>query len=340
MNGVRYDRSELAGSPFCPGRLQVAASRNAATVFGIPSAMAVQGNNRVPFWTMGKRILTESVDDNVLDLAASVSFYFLFALFPALLFLAALLSELRMTGLMNNIVATLNESLPRDAGTMVRQSINQLLANHPAGLLSVGTVLLIYSASQGFSGLMGALNTAYEVPETRPWWRRFLLAIGLTFSAGLLVVLALAILLFGQKLLFFIAGPFRMGPALKLFWPLLRWGLIFGFLILAATMMYRYVPNLRRNEVGTFTAAVCALILWLAASAVLATYANNVATYSTIYGSLGAVIALMLWFYVLALALLIGAEVHHEVLSARGIRCCPGYPAAQKRGEEPQRKAA
>ena len=302
--------------------------------------MAAQGGNQVPFWTTGKRVLSESVEDDVLDLAAAVSYYFLFALFPALLFLATLLSELHLTGLMNNIVTTLNESLPREAGTMVRQSMEQLLANHPAGVLSVGTVLLIYSASQGFTGLMSALNTAYEVPETRPWWRRFLLAVGMTFSAGLLVVLALAILLFGQKLLFFIAGPFRMGPVLALFWPLLRWGLIFGFLILAATLMYRYVPNIQRNKVGTFTAAVSALILWLAASAVLASYANNIANYSTIYGSLGAVIALMLWFYVLALALLIGAEVHNEVLRARGIRCCPGYPVAQKPGVEPQRKAA
>jgi membrane protein len=302
--------------------------------------MAFQTDKRVPFLAMGRRVLTESMEDDVLDLAASVSYYFLFALFPGLLFLATLLSELHMTGLMNNIVATLNESLPREAGTLVQKGMNELLAHHPAGLLSLGTVLLIYSASQGFTGLMNALNTAYEVPETRPWWRRFALAVGLTFSAGLMVALALAVLLFGQKLLFFIAGPFRMGPALQLFWPLIRWGLIFGFLILAATLMYRYVPNVRRNGIGTFKAAISALILWLAASAVLATYANNFANYATIYGSLGAVIALMLWFYVLALALLVGAEIHHEVLRARGIQCRPGYPPARRRGEEPQRKAA
>lgn len=302
--------------------------------------MGAQRGEPVAVWAMARRVMRESMEDDVLDLAAAVSYYFLFALFPALLFLSVLLSELHLTGLINNIVATLNESLPREAGTLVRQSIQQLLANHPAGLISVGTILLVYSASQGFTGLMSALNTAYEVPETRPWWRRFVLAIGLTFSAGLLVALALAVLLFGQKLLFFIAGPFQMGPALQLFWPLLRWGLIFGFLILAATLTYRYVPNVRRNGVGTFTAAVSALILWLAASAVLATYANNVANYSAIYGSLGAVIALMLWFYVLALALLIGGEIHHEVLRAKGIQCCPGYPARGPQGVEPEQKAA
>lgn len=315
-------------------------SCNASPEFGILSAMALPAGKRVPYWAMGRQVLSKSMDDDVLDLAAAVSYYFLFALFPGLLFLAALLSELHLTGLINNIVATLNESLPREAGGLVRQGMEQLLANHPAGLLSVGTILLVYSASQGFTGLMSALNTAYEVPETRPWWRRFLLAVGLTFSAGLLVALALAVLLFGQKLLFFIAGPFRMGPALQLFWPLLRWGLIFGFLLLAATLMYRYVPNIRRNGAGSFTAAASALVLWLAASALLASYANNFATYSTLYGSLGAVIALMLWFYVLALALLVGAEIHHEVLRTRGIRSSPGYPGLRQQGAGTEQKAA
>ena len=287
--------------------------------------------------SFSQQVIRESMDDGVLDLAAAVSYYFLFALFPALLFLAALLAQLHLTGLMENIVATLTAQLPRDAGQMVSMQVQRLLQNHSSGLISLSTILLLYSASQGFTGLMSAFNRAYEVPETRSWWKRLLIAIELTFSAGLLIAIALSALIFGEKLLFFITGPFHIGPALAVFWPVLRWGAIMVFLWLAMTMLYHYLPNIRGGNSGMLTAAFASLVLWTIASALLASYADNIATYSAIYGSLGAVIALMLWFYVLALALLVGAEIHSEILRRQGISCHPGDSPVT---EEPHRRKA
>ncbi|HXE30965.1 MAG TPA: YihY/virulence factor BrkB family protein [Terriglobales bacterium] len=258
--------------------------------------------------------------DDLLDWSAALSFYFLFALFPTVLIVASLLGTLHLEGLVQHLVVALTRHLPLESAALVSRELHELLLNNVPGLASLGVILLLYSASQGFSGLMAALNAAYEVPETRSFWRRIAVAYGLTFSAGIFIALALTMLLLGQRMLTVLAGPVHLGVVLTYVWPAIRWAVTIGFMMLAVRLLYRYAPNVRRETHGINAAVACAMVIWLAGSAILAYYINHFSQYSAIYGSLSAVIALMLWFYIFSLSILLGAELHNEWLKARGIR--------------------
>lgn len=255
--------------------------------------------------------------DDLLTWAAALGFYFLFSLFPAVLLLAALLHAFHAQALIENLVTTLGRNLPRDAALLVSRNLHGLLAHNVPGLLSLDVVLLFYSSSQGVASLMVALNAAYEVPEGRSFLHRLWLQFGLTVGVGILVGLALAVVVLGRYLLGILAGPVHLGYALEALWPLIRWGVTLGFMAAAVLLLYRFAPNLAPHRAGRLPAVAVALAIWVAASALLAVYLNNFNNYAAIYGSLGAIIGLMLWFYFFALAILFGAEIHAHWLRQR-----------------------
>lgn len=269
-------------------------------------------------------VLRESLADDLMDWAAALSYYFLFSLFPLILLFSTLLGMFHARKLAHNAIAYFSLILPMSAQGLVAKQLWHLVQTQHAGLLSLSTLMLLYAASQGFSGLITALNVAYEVPETRPFWMRLLLSLGLACSVGIFMAVALLTLLFGHKLLILFTGPH---PAfwLRWLWPLLRGAVIVVCLVLAVTLLYRYAPNVARTPLGLLPASLSALVLWGVTSLLLALYINHLSNYSAIYGSLGAVIALMLWFYLSALAMMVGAEVHGEILKARGIHLQPRH---------------
>jgi len=278
-----------------------------------------------------------AVRDDLLTWAAALGFYFLFALFPAVLLLAALLHAFHAQALVQNLVATLGRSLPRDASGLVSANLYALLQHSVPGLLSLDILLLFYSASQGVAGMMVALNAAYEVPETRSFLHRLGLQLALTICVGLLVGLALAVVLLGRHVLGILAGPVHLGYALEALWPLIRWAVTLGFMVLAVLMLYRFAPNVGSQDAGLLPAVIVALAIWVAASALLAAYLDHFTNYAAIYGSLGAIIGLMLWFYFFALAILFGAEIHaHWLRQRRGI---VPRPRTQPQSRQPRRAA-
>lgn len=272
-------------------------------------------------------VVAATIRDDLLNSAAALAYYFLFSMFPLLLLVAALVSAAKMRALVYHVVAALVRALPHPAAILVRTQMHQLLASSHGGLFTLGTILTLFSASQGFSGLIAALDRAYEVPETRPYWHVELLALGLTVTAGIWIVIALALLLFGRRLLFFLAGPGVVGTTLAVVWPLIRWAAIAGFFILAIALLFHAAPNLKeRSGRGIWPAALTTFIIWIAISIGLAFYVNNFGHFNAIYGSLGAVIVLMLWFYLLAVALLVGAELHSELRRRARLPRHPKYP--------------
>ncbi len=274
-------------------------------------------------WRITKRVVNESLDDNILDYSAALAYYFLFSLFPLILFLASLLSQFHQQSLLQRFLWALQHELPSQAGQLVISQLQQVLKARHLGLLSFGTILLLYSASQGFSGLINGLNAAYEVVETRSYLHRVGLALLLTCTAGVFIVLALVGLLAEQTVVAAFARPLHLSYAIVYVWPVLRWAWIICFLVLAIVLLFRAAPNVHTERCGILPGAVTALVLWLLTSIALGAYIDHVSNYSAIYGSLGAVIGLMMWFYVLALSLLLGAEVHSEILKEQGIAIGP-----------------
>ncbi len=277
--------------------------------------------------------LREGMEDELLDRAAGLSFYFLFSLFPLMLLLASLLGILHAPDMIRNAIAVLSGALPGAAAHLVAGQLWQLLRQPRDDLLSLGTLLLLYSGSQGISGLMTALNIAYEVPETRSYPHRLALSLLLTISAGLFLAIGLALALLGSKLLAVMLGGHRTGLGIHGVVRILRGLLAMIFLAAAIYLLYRFAPDVDwkkaqaapplrlRNTLtrGIWPAALAAMALWALASLGLSVYMRWIGNDAAVYGSLGAVIALMLWFYLGALAILLGAEFHCEWLKLHGI---------------------
>ncbi len=278
--------------------------------------------------------LREGMEDDLLDRAAGLSFYFLFSLFPLMLLLASLLGILHAPDMIRNAIAVLSGALPGAAAHLVAGQLWQLLRQPRDDLLSLGTLLLLYSGSQGISGLMTALNIAYEVPETRSYPHRLALSLLLTISAGLFLAIGLALALLGSKLLAVMLGGHRTGLGIHGMVRILRGLLAMIFLAAAIYLLYRFAPDVDWKKAqaappmrlrstlthGIWPAALAAMALWSLASLGLSVYMRWIGNDAAVYGSLGAVIALMLWFYLGALAILLGAEFHCEWLKIRGVR--------------------
>jgi membrane protein len=269
--------------------------------------------------------------DGMVDVAAALAYYFLFALFPLVVFLATLLNLARMSGFIGGIIAALGRSLPAGAAQLVREQLTAVLATRHVGLFSLGLVLTIYSASMGFSGVISGLNRAYEISETRSYLHVTGLALLMTLTSGVLMALGLFSLALSEHVLLVLAGKARLSPVLTVTWPVLRWTAVAGFFIVAIMLLYRWAPNLPRERRPLWPGALFAFAVWIVISALLASYVAHLGDYPALYGSLGAVIALMLWFYFLAFALLLGAELDSQLAKSRAARDRSSGPARPPR---------
>jgi membrane protein len=262
---------------------------------------------------LGKRVGAGS--NEILDRSAALSYYFIFALFPTLLFLTALLALLPIPHLPDRLMAHVGGVLPGDAAVLVQKTLGQALQGAHAGLLSVGAVTALWAASSGMTSIMAALNV-----ESRPWWRERVLAIGLTIAFSLLAVIALVLLMFGQNLGEAIADRTGRGTAFRITWQLVRWPTAMALGIVAISLVYRLAPAANQRWAWVTPGAAFAVVAWALMSVALRFYVAHFANYNATYGSIGGVILLMLWLYLSGVALLVGAAINSEISRAASAR--------------------
>ena len=268
---------------------------------------------------MALRVWDEANDDDVFNLAAQLSYYFLLAVFPFLLFLTTVLGFLEETGndVYENLLSYARGILPYTAFELVVETLKQVHAGAGGGKLSFGILATIWAASSGMSAVMQGLNRAYEVKETRPWWRTKLIALLLTASLSSFIVVAAVLIIYGSRLAEFVTGYFGFETYFLAAWKVLQWPVAVLFLLIAVSLMYRYAPAGRRRSWNyVYPGAVLAVVLWVLVSLGFRLYLHFYNTYNKTYGSLGAVIVLMLWFYFSGAAILFGAELNSELSKA------------------------
>lgn len=264
---------------------------------------------------LAKRVWNEFDHDDIFGKAAELSYYFLLALFPALLFVVSLLGFMAGPGteLRANLFQTLRSILPSESSTLVAKTISEVSSGAGGGKLTFGIVTALWAASGGLSALISTLNVAYEVKETRGWIKTRLIALGLTIELSILIIVALTLVLFGGKLGAWMAGQTGW-QGFGAVWSVAQWPLVLGAMLLAFASLYYFAPNLKKPEwYWVSPGAVVGLLVWLAVSFGFRIYLQFFNTYSKTYGSLGAVIILMLWFYLTGLAVLVGGEVNSEI---------------------------
>jgi membrane protein len=279
---------------------------------------------------LARRVYAEVWTDEILDRAAALSYYFLFAIFPALLFLTALLGVLPVPQLMDQLVSQANQVLPGDAASVLTKTLAEVQRGGTAGLVSVGALLALWAASSGMASVMSALNVAYEVDEPRPWWKRRLIAVLLTVGFSLFTITALLLLVFGPRIGEVVARRVGLGDAFTVLWNVLRWPVLITLVMTAIALVYYLAPAVRQRWRWVTPGSLVAVVLWLAASIGLRFYVSRFADYGATYGSIGGVILLVLWLYVSSAVLLLGAEVNSEIEQAAAER---GHPEAKAKGE-------
>ena len=286
---------------------------------------------------LGKRVYNEAWEDEIVDRAAGLAYYFLFALFPALLFLTSLLGMLPIPDLMGRLMSYVEQALPGDAASMIEKTLAEIVGGANGGLLSIGAIVALWSASAGVASMMTALNIAYDVEEARPWWKRRLVAITLTVALATLILSAMVLLVFGGAIGAAVDKFIGLGPVVATTWNIAQWPVAALFILMAIALLYYAAPNVEHRKWYWVTpGSVVALVTWLAISVALRLYVTYVGNYNATYGSIGGVILLILWLYLTGLAMLLGAEVNAEIEHAAADH---GAPTAKAKGEEAPGKA-
>jgi len=262
------------------------------------------------------RLWTRINEHDIFGGAAKLSYYFLLALFPLMLVLMTLLGYFAEAGseLRVKLISYLGAVMPSSAITLVHTTLDEISQARGGGKLSLGLLAALWAASNGMGAISETLNAAYGVKETRSWWKVRLVAVLLTIALSILIVFALAIVLYGGHIGDRVAVHFGMGEAFTNVWKILQWPIALSFLLLAFNGIYYFGPASRPRKrrwymFGTLTAVV----LWLLVSFAFRLYLHFFDSYSVTYGSLGAVIVLMLWFYFTGLAILLGGEINSEL---------------------------
>ena len=286
------------------------------------------------FKKMAVRVWNEMNRDDFFGDAAKLAYYFLLALFPLLIFLTSAIGLIvgAGTGMRHTLFQYLARVMPSSASQLIDSTMLEVTNSSSAGKLSFGLLLALWAASNGMGAITEALNTAYDVEETRPWWKRRLAAVLLTVGLSVLIIAALALVIGGGRLADYLAAVFGFGSAFAWVWKILQWPLALAFMLSAFALIYYFAPDLRDQDWKWITpGSVIGVVLWLLASFGLKSYLHFFNSYSATYGSLGAVIILMLWLYLTGLAVLIGGEVNAEIENVAAQR---GAPDAKKKGRK------
>jgi membrane protein len=276
------------------------------------------------------RVWKEFWEDEVLDRAAALAYYFLFAMFPALLFLTALIGLLPVPQLMDQFLGYVARVLPPEAASVLRKTLGQIVEGAGTTLLSVGAVMALWSGSSGMASAIDALNIAYGVSDPRPWWKRRAIALALTLGFSLFAILALVLMVFGPKIGSAAAAWLGLSHMFEVVWNVVSIPVVVFFVLLGIALVYYFAPAVEQDWRWLTPGSTLALVLWLAMSSGLRFYVGRFSNYNTAYGSIGGVILLILWLYLSSVVLLLGAEVNSEIEHAAAER---GEQSAKDEGE-------
>jgi membrane protein len=252
-------------------------------------------------------------DNHTLQMAAALSYYFVMSLFPSLIVLSAIVAYLPVPDLFNHALNLMGRFVPADSMGLVKKVLADVVTPNRNAFLSIGLLGTLWAASGGFAAAIEALNIAYDVEETRPFWRTRPLAIGLTVLIGALLLIALGVMIVGPQFGDWLSGRLHASVLWQWLWPYLHWTVSVGFTVLAVEVFYFLAPNVKQRFLATLPGAIFAVGCWIGLSYLLGIYFRSFANFNRTYGTLGAAVALMVWLYWTGFAMLVGAELNAEL---------------------------
>lgn len=274
--------------------------------------MVVKGRNVVPLLrATGKEIGA----DRIPIFAAQMAYNFFFSIFPLALFMAAVLglvaSREQVTGWMNELSA----ALPPDVASLFMKTLRAILdADGSAGVLSFGLLTALWSGSAIIGAFMTALNAAYDVEETRPWWKRQLIRVSMLVVSALVLVASTVILVNGEAVVRWLGDTLGLGGATRTIWTIVQFPLAIAAVVGVLWLQYYVLPNCRhQNRKYVLVGALVATVLWIAATLLFRVYVQNFGAMNPAYGAIGAIMVLLTWMYLSSLVLLAAGELNSEL---------------------------
>src|SRR5688500_8268990 len=259
-----------------------------------------------------KRTVKEVIEDDCLSIAAQLAYYFALALFPALLFVVALASYLPYN-VINDVVAALDPIAPPEVLEIVRKQLESIVAGEAPSILTIGILGALWSSSGAMTSIVSALNKAYDIPETRPWWKVRLVSIGLTIALALFVLLAFTSIVAGPNAGRWLTGWLGLSDVFDTVWRMMRWPLVFALATSGIAIVFYYAPDADQDWVWITPGSILTTVLWILFSMGFRIYVTRVGDYTATYGALAGAAILLLWLYLSGLALLIGGELNSEI---------------------------
>jgi len=267
-------------------------------------------------WEFLKDVYARFMNDDLLSIGAQASFYLLFSLFPFLIFLIVLLTYMPMVNFQDSIQA-LAALMPANAYLILRDMVNQTIANRSVTLLSFGMLSALWSSASGVTTLIQGINRAYDQEETRRSWKVSAVSLYFTFELAIAIIFSLVLIVFGKVLgtqLFRFLG--FSGASLQV-WNYVGYIIALITTILVFISLYYNTPNRRSKFREVVPGAVVASLGWVIISIAFSYYIDNFGNYSKVYGSLGGIIALLMWLYVSSIIILMGAEINASLMFSK-----------------------
>lgn len=288
----------------------------ASKPIAVRKRIAIWKRGGLTFRQLAGAVARGSHEHDLVGRASGLAFDFLFALFPFLLFLISLfaLFAAHSPELQASLLASFARFLPPEDFQLLSKVIGELVRNSGGGILTFGFLAAIWFSSSGVSSMISTLNAVYQVGETRSWLKVRGIALGLTLLISASLFSALVLILIGGEFADWLGKALQIGPAALMMWKALQWPAAAAFVTFSYSLIYYFGPALQKPQRRWVTpGSLFSVVLWLVSAAGFRIYLHFFNSYNATYGSLGAVMILLAWLYLAALAFLIGGEINAQI---------------------------
>ena len=261
------------------------------------------------------RFYLRFINNDVFGLAAQLAYFFLLSLFPLLIFLVSLVPYLPISE--TDILNVIRDFAPGKTMQLIESNLHELMEHHSGQLLTFGIVATLWSASNGINAIVKGFNHAYDVKESRPFWKARIMAVVLTVAMVLVFIVALLLPVFGKQIGLYIAAHFNNSWKFLEVWSTLRWVISSVIIFIVFLGLYIIAPNKKVLFTDAIPGAVFATVGFAVVSLAFSFYVDNFGNYSHMYGSLGGIIVLLIWFYLTSFVIIIGGEINAFIALVR-----------------------
>jgi membrane protein len=283
-----------------------------------------------------KATVQEFQRDDALGIAAQLAYYLILALFPFILVLVSLLGTFGSEELASEVLGYFQQVMPEQAYEIIKDFTDNIISGkaEAPGLFTFGILFTIWAASGAFAALINALNRAYDVQETRPFWKVRGIAILMTLGLSVLILIGVLLLVLGPQIGEAIANVFGLERTFLVVWEVARWPVALFFMMFTVALLYYFAPDVDQPFRWITPGGLIGVVLWVLASVGFNFYVSNFGSYNKTYGSIGAVIVLLLYLYISSLTILFGAALNATLVRMKeeisGSQILDAKPANEK----------